>query len=322
GGVRVGRWVGGGGVWCVRRGEGAWVLGGDGQAGGWIGGANAPDPEANPTGEPAWLTVEVKADGLKAFMAAAKNRLPAKEIEPFAPVWEQGRRLLLTCRGADRPTAEIRATAAPEADADAFDAAVQKAWEWLTDGIGLSDVQLIRSVEPPADRSPQPAGHEVRIQVWQSQRLRDLVARIQGAGPEQKRSAAEQIAVDVSVLTVPESLCERHGFAKNGLFQVKVVDESVKALLLKARKDSGGKCLAEPKLVTLSGQRASFLCGGPPAPDAPQRVRDHTIPLSVRLDILPTLKEDGETVHLDLQPEFTTWTPTEADPEVNTTRAH
>jgi hypothetical protein len=295
---------------CFLPDERTLVFGTEERARAWVERAQALDAEKE-SGEPAWLAVEVKPAGVKAFLEAAKDRLPAEEVKPFAPLWETGSRLLITCRGTDRVLLGLWAAAILGADTAAFDAAFGKATAWLMSNLGLAgDTGAVRPTEPgrglAAGASGAGDGHQVCWEVVLKQRLRDLVAHVQGDTPK-----AEQIAADMYVLKVPASFWERYVVAeRDSKNRIKLVDEAAKARLLKAAQEVPGcEILARPTLMTLSGQLAVIdTSPNPPAGDVQGKaVAAGAVSRNIHVALTPRFKDDKETFLLDL--EFEAWLP-------------
>jgi beta-lactamase regulating signal transducer with metallopeptidase domain len=299
------------------------VFGNEERARAWIEHANALDAE-KATGEPAWLTVAVKPAGIKAFLAAAKDRLPTEEVKRFAPLWETGGRLLVTCRGTDRVLLGLRVTATPGADAAAFDAAFGKATAWLMSNVSLAvDTGAVCPAEPAHDRSPRPtgadAGHQACWEVVLEQRLPDLLAYLQG-----DTSKAEQITADLYIVRVPPSFCKRHGLGErkqNG--GVVVMDEAAKAQLLKAVQEVlGCDILSRPTIMMLPNQVATIAIGQNPDVVEGKALPYGPSPSNIQVQVRPSFKDDKETFLLDLEFEFGFWTQSQPGdpPRLNATK--
>ncbi|HEV3143462.1 MAG TPA: hypothetical protein VGZ47_06200, partial [Gemmataceae bacterium] len=146
-----------------------------------------------------------------------------------------------------------------------------------------------------------------------------LTAVVVFAVAEQLRAENQQVQIDIQVLSVlPEGLTKVE-FAPASNSGARLVPSSKSAphcwfgeisekekceWLRKLLAEGHGKVLAEPRLVTFSGQPAKFLCGGQQAVLA--RLEDSKAPgvdfreVGTSVEVLPTIKND-QTLDLELQ---------------------
>jgi Flp pilus assembly secretin CpaC len=92
-------------------------------------------------------------------------------------------------------------------------------------------------------------------------------------------------------------------------------------LLLKAEETGHAKVLAQPRLLTLSGQQTSFLAGGEqvavPVGAGSGQVRYQFEEFGTRLNLLPVIRENGK-IRLEVEPEISEFDPNAAPSSAGT----
>lgn len=129
---------------------------------------------------------------------------------------------------------------------------------------------------------------------------------------EVTRSALKDIGVDLSVFNdsfgvftgtgLIGSITPPHGvFATSGGWNAANIETTLQAL-----EDKGVvRALAKPNIVAISGERATFLAGGEfpfPVPQGLDQITIQFRPYGVRLNFLPTVKENG-WIRMQVEPE-------------------